>query len=296
MLFYCVPNPHRSVSEVTDTLLQTSYYSVASFFTRQQISSLLCRTLWVVFLLFMIFYAAIGYALSSTLIESDRHINMELKNKDFIQALTALSKQSGIKIVFHGNKPIDKLDITIVNVNIEEAIAKVARRYGVKNHTMIFKSNGEAPVQIDLHTFTSTKETYTIPSRLGIPLENTHAPLTFDQIDGLMAQSEQIQAEFDKSMRPFTAEQLGQLQKHSAEIMVKEKDSKEAFTEEQLEQLKLHRRSIEAEIEKSNQPLSPEQLQKLKENRVQSEFELYPEPQALTQEQILLLQKDNDAN
>ena len=231
-----------------------------------------------------------------------RLVNLDLKDKDFIQVLSAISDQVGIEIVFSGEPSSEKKDIKISNASLDQAIAQVIRRYKVKNHTIVYNAKDDIILQFELHGYAAgssvmpSASSSLYLSNINRQFESDYSPLTFEQMEMLIAQSEQIEAEMQESMQTLTSDQIAQLKEESDKLEAKYEKIKKPLTDEQLEKLKVQSQQIELEEKKDNQPLTQEQIQELKKNsdKIESEMRTLDDsqPQPLTEEQKLLLQNN----
>jgi hypothetical protein len=238
------------------------------------------------------------FAYANPSMKEERLVTIQKQDQSLLQALESVAEQMDIEIVFNGAEPSVKLDISIQHSNLDRAISKIMRLYGVENKAILYDAKNDRLVQLVIHGYKSMKgEVWTSPDITLNKLED-HSPLTLAQTDMLASQSQQMQAEMQDKMKPLTPEQLKQLQDKSAEIVLKEEMIIVPLTEEHLEQLKNKNRSIELEEEERRQPLTPAQIQKLKENSDKIAGEMGSmegkPPQPLTEKQMILLQDNTN--
>ena len=178
-------------------------------------------------LLLAFVFSATCYASSTSKLQNQNFsVSLDLEGKSFIQVLTAISDQTGVKIVYSGDRPTKKKDIRIVDVPLEKAIVKVLSHYGFENHAAVYNKEGRAIVQIKLHGYMRKTGTHTsrqvnhldIAQRTNTRRhepdnKNDMRPLSSDKVIKLKINSQSAENE-DMSRRPLTSKQMNLLNKN----------------------------------------------------------------------------------
>jgi hypothetical protein len=180
--------------------------------------------------------------------EEDMLVNVELENKNLSEALSIVAERLNISIVFHGDTNDVKHNILLTQLPLGQAVDKIMRYYGVENHSMIYKSDDDRLVKVDVYGYQSNKSGGV--SQI-LVRENDQTPVSTVQLNRLMKQSATIETEENENTKPLSQRQLTQFLKQSKRIEAEENKNTGPLTPEQLARMKDVSDRIEAE-EKEN--------------------------------------------
>jgi hypothetical protein len=228
----------------------------------------------------------INYIQAEEITVKDRLISIDMQNQDFTQAMEAIAGQAGVIINLHGEIPAGKRDLLMDQVPMGQAMARVLKMYGVRNHAAAYNPETGTVMLAILETSTmmAALSPETEP-RIDLWKDE---PLTEEQMDRLREQSEILVAEMEEASLPLTYDQMERLQEQSYDVEMG-MDEDQPLTTEQMEKLREHSWQMEMELAEASQPLTAEQLKRL---RVQNEAEM-KDDQPLTPEQLQRLKEQD---